>query len=94
MAPSGGGWPNGRHLVVGGQMARDVERVVRVKVGEGRDGCSGDEPAKSFLHYPHMLKLLGYTLARLYFIGLIQGIRYADPDLPVLLHMAITIGYG
>jgi hypothetical protein len=43
-------------------MARDVERGVRVEVGEGRDGCSGDEPAKSVLHYPHMLKLLGHTV--------------------------------
>jgi hypothetical protein len=28
----------------------------------------------------------------LYLIGLIQGIRHADPDLPVLLHMTIAIG--
>jgi hypothetical protein len=92
MAPSGGWWPNGRHLVVGGQLARDIERVVGVEVGEGPDGCLGEEPAKSLLHYPHMLTLLGRTLARLYLIGLIQGIWHADPDLPVLLHMTIAIG--
>jgi hypothetical protein len=69
MTPSGGWWPNGRLLVIGGQLARDVERVVGVEVGEGRDGCLGDEPAKSLPHYPHLLTLLGHTLARLYLIG-------------------------
>jgi hypothetical protein len=38
--------------VVGGHMTRDVERVVQVEVGEGQDGCSGDEPATSLPHYP------------------------------------------
>jgi hypothetical protein len=94
MTPSGGWWPNGRPLVVGGQLARDVERVVRVEVGEGRDGCLGDEPAKSLPHYPHLLALLGHTLARLYLFGLIQGIRHTDPDLTVLLHITVAPLYA
>jgi hypothetical protein len=33
-------------------MTRDVEREVRVEVGEGQDGCSGDEPVTSMLIIP------------------------------------------